>query len=142
MKIDEFATQHRLRIQTDPQDATTIIPGRKGLSHVFEYGEGLLGVMVMLNARAAHRWNAARSAFAESGMSVRQDGDQEGVTAFDPENWEQVRLALKYAEVNRKRRVSEKDRQRLVAVGLTPPGSVPPGSQNESGPTAETEKPG
>ncbi len=68
MNIDQFATEHRLRIQTDPQDATTIIPGRKGLSHVFEYGEGLLGVVVMPNAGTAHWWNAARGAFVASGM--------------------------------------------------------------------------
>ena len=139
--MDQFAKQHRLQIQRDPGDGTAIIPGRKGKSHLFEYGEGLLGVAVMPDARTSHCWNAARGAFAKAGMLVSQDGDQEGVATFDSENREQVRLALRYADVKRKRKVSEQERQRLTELGFkSPPVSVRPGSQSDSANTVGDEK--
>jgi hypothetical protein len=141
MTFDEFAKQNRLQIQSDREDATAIIRGRKGQSRLFEYGEGLIGVAVMPNARTAHCWNAARGAFAKSGMEIRQDGDQEGTATFDPEYREQVRVALKYAGVKRKRKVSEQERRRLTEMGFKkPPAPVPRVPQNEFVSTVQGEK--
>ena len=95
----------------------------------------------MPNAGTAHRWNAARSAFAKSGMEIRQDGDQEGTATFDPQDSEQVCLALRYAEVKRKRKVPEQERQRLAELGFKrPPQGAPPSSQSEPGNTIAVEK--
>ena len=77
--------------------------------------------LVMPEAGTAHWWNAARAAFLCAGMEITQDGDQEGTATFDPENPEQVRLALKYADVKRRRRVSEAERQRLTQIGFKKP---------------------
>jgi hypothetical protein len=51
-------------------------------------------------------------------MQITQDGDQEGVATFDPENPEQVQLAMKYADVKPQRRVSEAQRRRLRRIGF------------------------
>jgi hypothetical protein len=116
--ISDFASQHRFQTQLDKGDGTTIIPGRKGASHLFEYGEGLLGVPVMPNAGTAHWWNAARESFRRGGMEIRQDCDGEGVATFDPDNSEHVRLALKYAGITRKRNVSGATLNRLREIGF------------------------
>jgi hypothetical protein len=69
--INEFARRHCFEVQRDI-DGTTIIPGRKGKSHLFEYDDELLGVMVMPDTGTAHWWNAARAAFLGVGMEIRQ----------------------------------------------------------------------
>ena len=124
MNIETFARQYRLCTVRDPEDPTAIIRGRKGKSQLFEYGEGLLGVLVMLELSTAHWWNACGTAFLRAGMQITQDGDQEGVATFGPKNPKQVRLALKYADVKCQRRVSEAERRRLRKIGfkkLLPP---------------------
>jgi hypothetical protein len=102
MTIGAFADQHRLKLQCDPDDGTDIIHGREGHSHIFEYSDDLLGVMVMPCTSTAHRWKTARAAFESSGMIIRQAGDDEGTTTFDPAQIIQVRLAMKYARVKTK----------------------------------------
>jgi hypothetical protein len=139
--INDFATQHRLQTRLGKGDATMIIPGRKGASHLFEYGEGLLGVLVMPNTGTAHWWNAARDAFRHAGMQIRQDCHGEGTATFDPDNSEQVRLALRYAGVTRKRNVSEATRDRLKQIGFRRSISeVVPSLQSEIDSTVEAEK--
>ena len=46
-------------------------------------------------------------------QGLRQKGDAEGAISFNPENGEQVQLAIKLAGVKRKRQMSEK--QKAVA---------------------------
>jgi hypothetical protein len=141
MTINEFATQRRLSTQQDKGDGTTIIPGRKGASHLFEYGGHMLGVLVMPNAAMGRWWSAARDAFRRAGMEIRQDCDGEGVATFDPDNSEQTRLALKYAGVTRKRNVSGTTLNRLREIGFRKSLSgVVPIQQSEINSTVEAEK--
>jgi hypothetical protein len=118
MDLKEFAAEHRLPLRRVRDDATDTIPGREGRSHIFEYGSGLLGVMLMPETGTSHRWRAARSAFISARMEICQNGDGEGTASFDPENSNQVRLALKYARVRPRRKVSENQRQRLRELGF------------------------
>jgi hypothetical protein len=118
MDLREFAAKHGLPLRRVQDDATVIIPGREGHSHIFEYGSGLLGVMVMPETGTAHRWRSARSAFGAAGMTIRQDGDGEGTASFCPDKLDQVRVALRYARVRSKRRVSETQRKRLRELGF------------------------
>jgi hypothetical protein len=103
MTFKKFADENRLKISRDPDDDTPIIRGRTGKSHVFEHGDGVLGVAVMPETGTSHRWTAARKAFEAAGMGVTQNGDCEGIATFDPENPEHVRLACMYADVLRRR---------------------------------------
>jgi hypothetical protein len=104
--INQFAALYKLRLRRDPDDATEIIPGRIGRSHVFEYGAGLLGALIMRKHPTAHYWNNAKRAFRAVGMAITQNAECEGCATFDPNNAEQVRVALKYATVKRKRQPS------------------------------------
>ena len=104
--IRRFAERQNLSWCRDFTDATDIVPGKKGRSHLFEFGNGTLGVLIMPDTGTSHYWTAARSAFITAGMTITQDGDQEGVAAFDPQNPEQVRLALKYAGIRKRRGLS------------------------------------
>jgi hypothetical protein len=78
----------------------------------------LLGVIIMSDTGTAHRWNVARSAFISAGMEIRQNGDCEGTASFDPNNFDQVRLALRYAKIRSKRRISESQKERLRELGF------------------------
>jgi hypothetical protein len=116
MTIENLSDQNRLKLHHDPEDGTTIIPGREGQSHLFEYSDDLLGVMVMPETGTAHRWRLARPAFESAGMVIRQAGDFEGTATFDPANPEQVKLAMKFAKVRPKRQLSPGHRDNLLAA--------------------------
>ena len=98
--IEAFAAKHRFRIETSA-DKERVIHGRRG--HIFEYGNGLLGVTIKPKGTSPRSWNAARNSFLEAGMTITQDGDSEGVATFDPANREQRRLATKHAGIKRKK---------------------------------------
>lgn len=106
MTIDIFAKNHRLKKKHDPQDDTDIIRGHDGQSHIFEYGASKLGVVFMPEDPGPRKWSAARRAFKAVGMKITQNGDCEGVATFDPEDPQQVRVAMTYADVRRRRELS------------------------------------
>jgi hypothetical protein len=118
MTLKEFAMKYRLQIRRVTGDAEGIIPGREGRSHIFYYGSGLLGVAVMPDTITARRWRSALSAFTAAGLVIRQSGDTEGVATFIPESREQSRVALKYAKVRSKRRISDSQKARLRELGF------------------------
>lgn len=104
---------YRLPTKFCPDDSTFIVPGNEGHSHIFEYGRGLFGVMVMPENGRADRWQAARLAFVAAGLTIRQDGEQEGTATFSPDLPDHVHLAMKYARVRCRRRISEASKGRL-----------------------------
>ena len=112
MALREFAERYRLKLKRDLGDGTEIIPGRPEGSHIYEYGEGELGVMVISDS--ARRWGNARRAFLAAGMIIRQNGNREGAASFDPANRSQARLAIKHARVKARRRLSALQREVLV----------------------------
>lgn len=102
--LKKFAKRHRLKLRLD-EDNTHIIPGRAG--HIYEYGNHLLGVMVMSDSALTAKWwsNRKRSLLA-AGCTVVQDGDREGAVTFDPDNPEQIRTALRAARAKKIRQRS------------------------------------
>lgn len=103
MNISEFASKYNLRLQYEPSDGTHIIASRDGQAHIYEYGSGLLAVMIMPQTNNAYPWRSARRAFEAVGMQIRQSGDTEGAASFDPTDRKQVQVALKHAKVRPKR---------------------------------------
>ena|SRR5437870_4490581 len=102
MDLEEFATLHGLRVKQD-LDGTAIIPG-KGHSHLYEYDDEVLGVLIMpVPPRSSQSWTRIRASFEAAGMAIRQNGDAEGAATFDPSNRDQVRLALRYAGIKKRR---------------------------------------
>jgi hypothetical protein len=118
ISINDFANTYRLTLRRDPDDQTDIIPGSEGHSHIFQYNDDLLAVMIVPDTGTAHRWKLAKEEFLRTGMVIRQDADAEGTATFNADNPEQVRAVLKYANIRRKRVVSESVFQRLKAMGF------------------------
>jgi hypothetical protein len=100
MTLEAFIKKNRLRRKRDDDD-TTIVPGKNG--HIFDYGDGRLGVLIMPKAIRPRIWNKARKAFEELGMTVTLDCDGEGIATFDPESEEQCQAAMKHAGVSPRR---------------------------------------
>ena len=101
--LEMFADTNRLKISRD-ECGETIILGRHG--QVYEYGYSLLGVMFMPAEYKPRLWGTCRRSAVGLGMGLLQNGDAEGTLAFDPDNDEQVKLALKIARVKRRRKLS------------------------------------
>jgi len=111
MDLRSFAEDNRLRVRRD-EDNTQIITGKVG--HLWEYGEGKLAVTLL--DLTPTKWGFRRNACLAVGMQLDQDGHDEGTLLFDPVDEEQVEMALKVAEVKRKRRVSPETLERLRAM--------------------------
>jgi len=65
-------------------------------------------------------WRKHRGAGIKVGMRVIQNGDAEGCLGFDPDNSEQVKIALKLAGVKRKRRISSEQAATLARFRFIP----------------------
>jgi hypothetical protein len=60
-------------------------------------------------------WNLVLAKCKPAGMTLRQNGDAEGAFSFDPENKQQVRLAINFAGVRPKKKISEAHKAKLLA---------------------------
>jgi len=89
--LKHFAESHHLSLKKDGC-GDHFIPGTSG--HIFEgYADGRLGVY--LNGETPKAWTYARRKMEEAGLTIRQNGDVDGVAVFDPANGEHARLAIK-----------------------------------------------
>lgn len=116
--IHTFAQQHRLRTFCDT-DETTVIRGQAGC-HLYEYSDSELGLMILSNAKDARprRWTGIRKKCLEAGMTLRQNGEDEGAFSFEPSSRQQSRLAIKVTGARPKRYLSPEHRAKLLAVGF------------------------
>src|SRR5580704_2910747 len=103
--IEQFATQHRVRIRRD-SCSFPIIPGKltcvgvkpetgirvESRSHIYEHDDKTLGVCLLFSS--ARMWNASKRAMLAAGFILRQDGYAEGTATFDPTDPSQSKLAL------------------------------------------------
>jgi hypothetical protein len=105
MNVQQFVKRYNLILRTD-SDGTKVIRGKYG--HIYEYDEGVLGILIMPRPSRRAYWSHCRKAMASAGATVRQNGDAEGAITFNPANPVLVRLAIKYAGVKPKRRSSKK----------------------------------
>jgi hypothetical protein len=94
MNIDvlkDFAERHALKLTRDGC-GDSIIPGAVG--HILDgFADGKLGVYV--RSQSPKGWTYARRGMEATAMTVKQDGDVDGVAVFDPANREQAQLATK-----------------------------------------------
>jgi hypothetical protein len=111
--IQAWANRYRVKTRLWPEDGTTVITGRWG--HIFEYSDDLLGLLIMPEPPRPRYWGHTRLALSALGMTIRLDGDGEGVATFDPANPEQSRAAIRAAGIKRKRQLSSEQRERRIA---------------------------
>ncbi len=90
MKLGDFASKHRFRVRR-AEEGEQIIPGKFG--QIYEHDAEMLGLLFMPNRRRL--WSHARRKLETAGLTIWQDGDDEGSALFDPTNAVQARLALK-----------------------------------------------
>lgn len=121
MTIEQFAQKYHTR--TRDESGETYIPGtpwpdeRYG-HQVYEHGNGKFALLLMFpvedGGSKSAKWVHARKKLLNAGFTLKQDGDAEGVTLFDPEHKAQARLALKLAGI-RTRQLSPERRAILAA---------------------------
>ena len=71
--IKQFAEQYRLKTVKDECD-DTVIKGRLGHSHIYEYDADKFGVLIMPDTNTVNRWNKARTAFEAGGYGNSTSG--------------------------------------------------------------------
>ena len=143
MEIAAFAEQHHVRVQRDEGGDTVILgtiwkkqpvtpynlnrnPERMAKldygHRIYDYGDGRFGLLLMFEMDNDHeiggsgrsaKWANAKKKLVDAGI-IRQEGDAEGITLFDPENKAQSRLALKLAGIRVKRQLTEDQRKALA----------------------------
>jgi hypothetical protein len=64
------------------------------------------------------RWSGIRKKCLAAGMILRQNAEDEGALSFDPNNRQQLRLAIKLSGARPKRQLSPEHRAKLLAVGF------------------------
>ena len=101
MKLEDFATKYRLKVSRT-EDGEPVILGKFGC--LYQHDPETLGLLFM--PTGPRLWPHARRKLEAAGLTICQDGDQEGSALFDPTNTTQARLALKVVGAKRKRRQS------------------------------------
>ena len=115
MELKEFAQKYSLRVKRSKQDDTDNVIGKYG--EIFDYGNGTLGVMVMPEPPRRGVWVRSRKKFGALGMTIIQNGDQEGAAVFDPSNSHQAQTAIKGIQAKKLRKLSAVRRAKLAEVG-------------------------
>ncbi len=101
MTLAQFAEKHRLRLKR-AEDGGHVTLGKFG--HLYEHDSATLGLLFMPGK--PRLWPHARRKLEAAGLTIWQDGDQEGSALFDPTSPAQARIALKVVGAKRKRRQS------------------------------------
>jgi hypothetical protein len=110
LNIQEFAEANRLRTKEN-SCGERLIPGKQLCkdmpkrveyrSHVYEHGNGRLGVCLLFNS--ARKWEAAKRKMVDAGLTIRQNAHTEGTALFNSGDSNQVRLVLKLAGIKTRR---------------------------------------
>jgi len=115
MMLKQFAEQHSLRVKRSREDDTDNIVGKYG--EIYEYDDDTLGVMLSPEPPRRGLWVRRRKKFEALGMTIAQNGDQEGATIFDPSDHKQAKAAITAIQAKRMRKLSPERRAELVAAG-------------------------
>ncbi len=126
MTIEQFADKYHTRTGKD-ECGETYIPGTPWPSdryghQIYEHGNGQFALLLMFPVEGheaggpgkSARWVHARKKLLNSGFTLKQNGDAEGVALFDPEHKVQAKLALKLAGI-RTRQLSPERKAALTA---------------------------
>lgn len=111
--IQQFAERHRLRVSRDGCNDPIISGRRTARHHIFDNGDGRLGVLLMFDGSPA-KWTNAKKKAVAVGLIVRQDGGSEGTMLFDSANLRQSRMALNLTGARIKRILTAEQKEVLA----------------------------
>lgn len=114
MLLKEFAQKRSLSVRRSRQDDTDNIVGRLG--EIYECSDTELALMLCGGPAGIGRWSRVRSRCLTAGMTLRQNGDDEGALSFDPANREHAALAVKVTGARPKRKLSAEHKAKLLAA--------------------------
>jgi hypothetical protein len=112
MELTDFAKQYSLQVKHSCQDDTDNIVGRFG--EIYQYSGSELALMLCGGSIGTGHWARVRSKCLAAGMTLRQNGDDEGAVSFDPTNKKHAALAIKVAGARPKRRLSPEHKAKLL----------------------------
>ena len=135
MTIEEFANRYNVRLRRDwCGDMIAGKPPRprpEDCSHIFEMGDGRLGLCLILGS--PRRWTFAKRRLLAAGFELKQDGDSEGTFLFDPNSDLMCRMAIKEAGIRAKNRVTPEDRaQRAARMAEWQKGRLSPSAEPQA----------
>jgi hypothetical protein len=104
------AANHCLKLRRD-ECGDPVIPGSRG--QIYAYDDAFLAVLLLFSSKRA--WTHGREKLLATGFTLLQECDTEGTATFDPQNREQVALAIKIAGAKKRRRVSTETVARLAS---------------------------
>ena len=111
------------------QDDTDNIIGRVG--EIYDYDEEKLAVMMMPDPPRRGLWVRCRAKFLALGMTVVQNGDQEGAAIFEPTNHEQAIAAIQTIRAKKGQKLNPERRAMLLAAGRAT--QIKPGQMAQNG---------
>ncbi len=114
MDLKDFARQHSLKIKRSRDDGTDNVLGKHG--EIYDYSESELALIVCGGAAGTGRWARVRKKCIAAGMTLRQNGDDEGALSFSPANGQQSILAIKVIGARRRRRLSPEHTAKLMSA--------------------------
>jgi len=141
MELNEFAQKHSLRVKRSREDDTDNIIGKLG--EIYQYSDSELALMLCGGPGGTGRWARVRSKCFAVGMTLRQNGDDEGALSFDPADCNQAALAIKFTGARPKRHLSPEHKLKLLTASQHSRFSVQPTVLNggSSGKTALPDEP-
>jgi hypothetical protein len=119
MDIFQFAEKHRLKVSKDDCGDLAIQGRLSRDASISEYGEGHLAMSFLTDGRCTPRtalFNTVRKGCLAAGMTLRQEGDAEGVFVFNPHDPVQARLAIRSIKARAKRIMTPKALENLAAA--------------------------
>ena len=120
MTISQFAEKYRLKITRessgDEQGDYKIIQGRLYKdANISEHDGGRLACCWLTKESRTAKFNSVKRECLQAGMTVAQEGDNEAIFLFDPENDLQAKLAIKSVKAKVRRQLTPERIARQVA---------------------------
>lgn len=119
MTLENFVSKYRLKTVTDTCGETVVASRLYRDANLSEHDHGKLALCWITDGKKPARtglWNRTRAACLESGMSMHQEGDAEGIFLFNPEDTKQAKLAIKVVKAKIKKTVSPERVAAMTAV--------------------------
>ncbi len=119
MTIQQFAEKHRLKITRDTC-GDAIIQGRLYKdANISEHDAGKLCMCWLTKESRTAKFNSVKRECLVAGMTIAQEGDNEAIFLFEPQNDAQAKLAIKSIRAKVKRVLSPEALAKLLSTGYS-----------------------